>query len=167
MESAPPKNVLVKDIMTEDVVTASPDMSLLDVAKIISDHNFNGLPVVDKDNYVIGIITEFDLIEKASEVTINTLRDVLRDVYSAKDSDAKLQDRTQEIYPLKTKDIMTKEIITINADATFEELIGVFRKHQKVNPIPVVDSNNKLIGLVSRSDILRPLSVYQFSATSH
>lgn len=162
MEPTPQKNVLVKDIMTDEVVTASPDMSLLDVAKIIAEHNFNGLPVIDENHKIVGIITEFDLIEKASEATINTLHEVLNDVYASKDADTRLKGRAKEIYPLKASDIMTKETVTIHPEATFEELIELFRGNPKINPIPVVDGSDKLVGLVSRSDILRPLSFYQF-----
>ena len=162
MEQEPPKKILVKDIMTKEVMTASPEMSLLDVAKIVSEHNFNGLPVIDKNRQVVGIITEFDLIEKASEITLNTLRNVLRDIHASKDINFSVKDRSEEIYPMKVSDIMTKDPITVSPETTYEEMIDLFRNNQKINPVPVVDQEKKLLGLVSRSDVLRPLGVYGF-----
>ena len=154
------KKIFVKDIMTKEVTATSPETSLLDVAKIIAEHNFNGLPVIDKENKVVGIITEFDLIAKASEVTITTLRKVLKDVYESTDDNNRLKEKSDEIYPLKVSDVMTVDPITTSVDSTFEELIDLFKKNQRINPIPVVDSDNKLIGLISRSDILKPLRFY-------
>ncbi|KKT82581.1 MAG: CBS domain protein [Candidatus Yanofskybacteria bacterium GW2011_GWA2_44_9] len=160
-ENAPTK-VLVKDIMSRNPITASPEMSLLDVAKVISEHNFNGLPVVDSENRVIGIITEYDLINKASEATIETLRNVLRDISSSKNRNYMLDKKPQEIYPLKVSDVMTSKPVTVSPEMPFEDLVDLFRKNQKINPIPVVDRDNKLIGVVSRYDILRPLGIYRF-----
>ncbi len=155
------KKILVKDIMTTEVMSAHIDMSVLDVAKVLSEHNFNGMPVVDKENKVLGIITEFDLIEKASEATLNTLRSVLHDVYNSKEPNSNFKKRSEEIYPLKVGDIMTKNPMVISPDAPFEELIDIFRKNQRINPIPVVDKENKLLGLVSRSDLLKSSGIYR------
>ena len=159
MNTEQPQKIFVKDIMSKDVMTASPEMSLLDVAKVIAEHGFNGLPVVDKEKHVLGIITEYDLIEKASQVTIGTLRKVLDDVYKSKDTNLRFKEKSDEIYPLRVADIMTKDPITISPDATFEEVVQLFRTNQKINPLPVIDKDRKLIGIVSRTDILKPLNI--------
>ena len=159
------KKFLVKDIMTKEVLVASPEMSLLEIAQIIAEHSFNGLPVVDKEKHVLGIITEYDLIEKASQVTLDTLQKVLRDVYASKDDQSRLKDRADEIYPLKVADIMTKGPTTISPDTSFEDVIQLFRANQKVNPLPVVDKDNKLVGIISRTDVLKPFGVVGYGTS--
>jgi CBS domain-containing protein len=56
--------LLARDIMTRQVVTVSPNMTVPEVAKVLLDHRISGVPVVSKDNEVIGIVTEGDLITK-------------------------------------------------------------------------------------------------------
>ncbi|OGN09316.1 MAG: hypothetical protein A3C61_01530 [Candidatus Yanofskybacteria bacterium RIFCSPHIGHO2_02_FULL_39_10] len=150
--------VLAKDIMTKEVVSVHPDTNLLDVAKILAEHNFDGVPVVDNDNKVVGIVTEYDLINKTSAVHLPTLQVVLRNLPQFKEEESHFQ---EEILSLKVSDIMNKDPLTIEADLPYDEIIKLFKEHHKVNPIPVVDKEHKIIGVISRFDVLRPFHVLQ------
>ena len=134
--------VLAKDIMTKEVVSVHPDTNLLDVAKILAEHNFDGVPVVDNDNKVVGIVTEYDLINKTSAVHLPTLQVVLRNLPQFKEEESHFQ---EEILSLKVSDIMNKDPLTIEADLPYDEIIKLFKEHHKVNPIPVVDKEHKII----------------------
>ena len=158
------KKVFAKDIMTKKVLTTSLEMSLLEVARIISEHNFNGLPVVDKENHVLGIVTEYDLIDKASEITVKTLKKALQDIHERTNGDKGFKHKAEEIYPLKVSDVMTKDPITVGPDTSIEDLMELFRKNQRVNPVPIVDKDRKLLGLVSRTDILRPFDIFRYAS---
>lgn len=150
--------VTAKDIMTKDVVAVHPETSLLDVAKVLAERNFDGVPVVAEDNKLVGIVTEYDLINKTSAVHLPTLQVVLRNLPQFKKEEAHFQ---QEILSLKVSDIMNKEPITLTPEAPYDDVIKIFKDHHKVNPIPVIDKDGKVIGVVSRFDVLRPFHVLE------
>lgn len=150
--------VLAKDIMTKEVISVHVNTPLLDVAKALAEHNFDGVPVVDDNNKLIGIVTEYDLINKTSAVHLPTLQIILRNLPQFKEDEVHFQ---QEILSLKVSDIMNKEPLTLGPDTPYDEVIKLFREHHRVNPIPVVDSDNKILGVISRFDVLRPFHVLQ------
>lgn len=130
----------VKDIMTTAVVAVPPEMPLLQAAKILSDHDFAGVPVADKNGILVGILTEYDLISKNQETKKNSL---------------------------VVKDAMNPEPIVFHEGASFEEVAATFRDHHRVNPVPVVDEAGKVIGIVSRYDLIKTflaLAAHQLSA---
>lgn len=150
--------IFAKDIMTKEVVWVHPETSLLDVAKVLAEHNFDGVPVVDNENRLIGIVTEYDLINKTSAVHLPTLQVILRNLPQFKKEEAHFQ---EEILSLKVADIMNKEPLTLDPDLPYDEVINLFREHHRVNPIPVIDKDHKVLGVISRFDVLRPFHVLQ------
>src|SRR3989344_696622 len=121
----------ITDIMTKEVVSVDPEVPLFEAAKILSDHNFNGAPVVDKENKLIGILTQYDLISQGSFIHLPTLQKILKDI------NVFGQDKSH----------FKKE---------FEDVVTAFREHHRVNPIPVINSEGKVVGIVSRYDVLKP-----------
>ena len=79
-EKTETKEIKAKDIMTREVVSVHPDTSLLDAAKLIAEYNFDGVPVVDNENRLVGIVTEYDLINKTSAVHLPTLQVILKNL---------------------------------------------------------------------------------------
>lgn len=150
--------VFAKDIMTKEVITVHPDSSLLDVAKILAEHNFDGVPVTDANNKLMGIVTEYDLINKTSAVHLPTLQVILRNLPQFKEEESHFQ---QEILSLKVSDIMNKEPLTLSPDITYDEVIKLFKDHHRVNPMPVIDKDGKVLGVISRFDVLRPFHILQ------
>jgi len=150
--------IYAKDIMSKGVISVNPDTLLLDVAKVLAEHNFDGIPIVDATNKLIGIVTEYDLINKTSAVHLPTLQVVLKNLPQFKKEEAHFQ---EEILNLKVTDIMNKDPLTMPPDMPYDEVIKLFREHHRVNPIPVVDKDNKVLGVISRFDVLRPFHVLQ------
>ena len=150
--------VKASDIMTKEVISVHPDTSLLDTAKLIAEHNFDGVPVVDNDGRLVGLVTEYDLINKTSAVHLPTLQVVLKNLPQFRKEETHFQ---EEVLRLKVSDIMNKEPLTLEPDISYEDVIKLFREHHRVNPIPVVDKDRKVIGVVSRFDVLRPFHVLQ------
>src|SRR3989338_6728554 len=111
--------IFAKDIMTKEVISVHPDTNLLDVAKTLAEHNFDGVPVVDNDNKVVGIITEYDLINKTSAVHLPTLQVILRNLPQFKAEESHFQ---EEILELKVMDIMNKNPLTMNPDMPYDEV---------------------------------------------
>ena len=147
----------VKDIMVTDVVSVGPETSLIEAAKTLAERHFDGLPVVDGKNKLIGILTEYDLVSKGSALHLPTFQFILQNLKILHEDRAKFEEEVKDISGLKVKDVMNTEPLTVREDTTFEEIAKTFRDHHRVNPIPVVTPDNQVIGVVSRFDILKPL----------
>ena len=147
----------VQSIMTRDVVSVGPDTPLQEAAEVLARHGFDGMPVVDGENKLVGILTEYDLISKGSAIHLPTFQKVIQNlgVYS-KDKSRLVKD-FKELAALTVKDVMNNDPLTLSEDATYEDAVSAFRDHHRVNPIPVVDQNRKVVGVVSRFDVLKPL----------
>lgn len=138
---------LVRDIMSDKVVTVAPETKIIDVAAILLEHRFNGLPVVDAEQNLLGLVTEFDLINKR----------VLTKLPELSPSDIKAVAATT------AADAMDKRPVTVFFDDSFEEVLDVFNRHRSVNPIPVIDHHNKLVGIVSRYDLVKLIRLYNLT----
>lgn len=153
------RNITVADIMTKDVISVSPETPLLDAAKILAEHNFDGVPVVDKENKLIGILTEYDLISKGTSIHLPTFQVILQNLSVFRKDKSQFQKELGEIAGLTVKDVMNADPLTFLENTTYEEAVTAFREHHRVNPVPVIDKDRKVIGVVSRYDVLKPLRV--------
>lgn len=132
--------MLVKDIMTSDVLTVREDQSMLEAREELRGKNLISLPVVDDMKRIRGIIT-------------------LDDIGKASPSDTSTLSRYEANYllgRLKVKDVMRRTVVTVEADDTIEFVAYKLYKY-RVNALPVVNQENKLCGIVSRSDIFRSI----------
>lgn len=161
MSESASKKILVKDIMTKKAIFVSPETPVVDAARIISEHNFDGLPVIDKNDILVGIVTEYDLITKTSSINASFLQKILSEVRN----ENPLITSGSGLSSMKVSEIMNPEPLTLREDATFEEVMKTFIAHHRVNPIPVVNESSKLVGIVSRFDILRPLNLLGYGTS--
>jgi CBS domain-containing protein len=143
----------VSEIMTTDVVTVKRETSVNDVAKMMGARDISGVPVVDDDNHVIGIITELDLIVRNTRLEMPRFIEVLDWGRIPLERPAHVKERLQHMLGTQAADIMTEKVKTIGPDAAVEDLAELMVK-QRVNPVPVVDENDRLIGIVSRADLV-------------
>lgn len=132
--------MLVKDIMTSDVITVGEDQSMLEAREILRGKNLVSLPVTDDLKRIRGIIT-------------------VDDIGKASPSDSSTLSRYEANYllgRLKVKDVMRRTVVTVDADDTIEFVAYKLYKY-RVNALPVVNNENRLCGIVSRSDIFRSI----------
>ena len=132
--------MLVKDIMTSDVVTVGEDQSMLEAREILRGKNLVSLPVTDDLKRIRGIIT-------------------VDDIGKASPSDSSTLSRYEANYllgRLKVKDVMRRTVVTVDADDTIEFVAYKLYKY-RVNALTVVNNENRLCGIVSRSDIFRSI----------
>jgi CBS domain-containing protein len=127
--------------MTNLVVTGRDDMSLKEAARLMSEGAISGLPVVDDQGVVIGIVSEGDFVQRAGGKRRESLLDLLFD-----HDKAKLDAKT-------VGEAMTNKVVTIDQDATHATAARLMEK-KGVKRLPVVDADGRLVGIVSRSDIL-------------
>lgn len=152
--------IKAKDIMTRKVISVHPEDSIFEAHKIISKNNFDGVPVVDADNHLAGILTEYDLITKGSSVHLPTLQKVMSNFKIYKKDRGQFKKEIEELQDLKVKDIMNKDPLTLTQEVFFEEVVTTFKDHHRVNPIPIIDDNNKVVGVISRYDVLKSFNIF-------
>ena len=146
----------VKDFMTKKVISVKENDNIKKLFKLMDKHAILGIPVVDEKNRVIGIVTESDLIQHFTTLkpplSINILGSLLY-LEDIGEFNENLKDHCAE----NVKDIMTKEVTTIKADASLLQAIELMTK-KSINRLPIVDKNNKLIGIITRTDIVHQLA---------
>ena len=147
----------IQSIMTRDVVSVKPDTPLQEAAELLARHGFDGMPVVDDENKLVGILTEYDLISKSSAIHLPTFQKVIENLGIYHKDKTRFKKDFAELASLQVKDVMNKDPLTLAEDATYEEAVAAFRDHHRVNPITVIDQYRKVVGVVSRFDVLKPL----------
>ncbi len=148
------KYMNVEDIMTINVEVVEEDTPVRDIAEKLIERGFTGMPVV-KNEQIVGIVTEDDLIMQEGKIQIPEYVNILTSFLYLDDPDD-VGDDLKKILATSAKELMTDEVVTINPEATVEDLVILFKKYD-VNPVPV-EKNGKLIGIVSRADVVMLLA---------
>jgi CBS domain-containing protein len=137
---------LVKDLMTTQVVTVGPETPFKEIVARLAEHRISALPVVDEEGRVLGVVSEADLL--------------LKEEFPDPDQDIPLfWTRRRRLERNKAaaataRDLMTVAVVSITGDATAPE--AARRMHTaKVKRLPVVDERGRLVGIISRADLLK------------
>jgi CBS domain-containing protein len=123
-----------QDAMSQKVIAISPDATLEQAIRLLIDHHISGAPVVDGDGKLVGIVSEYQLLEVTYDPT--------------------LRGRT-------VSDFMTKAPIAVPPSASLAEVVTLFVLH-RIRRMPVVD-NGQLVGIIARRDVLRCMAENRFS----
>ena len=118
----------VKEIMTKDVITATSTMSVREVANLLSERSVSGVPVVDDEGRVLGVVSELDVVGRKGATAA---------------------------------DIMSKQVISVTEETDVDEVLHLFL-NQRIRRVPVLSGGQHLVGIVSRSDLVRPASISHF-----
>lgn len=145
----------IKDIMTTEVITVSTDDSVEKCAKLLQEHNISGLPVTDENGHVVGMVTEGDLIRRASRIKAPGYLEILGGlIYLG--SPGKFVDELQRAMALEAGRLMSKNLISIKPDESLETAATLMVKNN-INRLPVIDEEGSLVGIVARRDIMHYL----------
>lgn len=144
-----------KYIMTTDVIVAKKGDTISEVANILISEKIGGLPVVDEDGKVIGIISETDIIKKEKRAHSTPFINILEGIIFLDDFN-KMEQDLKQIAAYKVEDLMSTSIVKVNENDTFDNVANIMIK-KSINRVPVVDEENKLKGIICRSDIIRSM----------
>ncbi|MFF5933663.1 CBS domain-containing protein [Streptomyces sp. NPDC012508] len=114
------KHMKVGGLMTDDVISAVPATSFREVAKMLAEHEISGVPVLDQDDHVVGVVSESDLLAR---------------------------------HELTARDLMTSPAVTVHAEETVADAARLMVR-RGVERLPVVDEEERLVGIVTRRDLL-------------
>lgn len=146
--------MLVKELMTTQVITVGPTATIQQVADVIHQYHFTGVPVVDERGRLLGVIMERDFITADSKLYLPTYIKMLEDLDFVQNDKKHLSKEAQAVISATAADVMNSNIVTAAPTDTIEHLAELFAT-KRVNPIPVVDENFKLAGVISRSDLIK------------
>lgn len=146
--------MLAKDIMTVDVITVSPEDKVDVVAKLLVENKISGIPVVDKDGHIMGIITEKDLLIKAGEFKVPFYL-TLFDSIIFLENPLRFNNDLKKYAASKVKDAMTVKVTVVEENTPVNEIAELMQK-KAINRVPVI-RNGKLIGIITRNDVLKAL----------
>lgn len=145
----------VNDIMTKEIIHTTLETPVVEAATTLLKNNFDGLPVIDKENNLVGILTDHDLIIKESSIHLPTFINLFNKLDFYKKDQVLLKYNLKRILWTKVRDLMNPKPLTVKNYISSEEIIKVFKENPRVNPILVLDSNKKLVGVVSKSDLIK------------
>ena len=131
----------VLDIMTMEVLTTSPEASLKDAARTMVRAGVSGLPVIDDLGGLVGIITEADFLEREADRSQRRLLNAM-----LKECDSVVDAET-------VGEVMTRDPVVIFPEASVTEAARVMA-HNHVKRLPVVGPDGKLVGIISRADVV-------------
>ncbi|HTG00117.1 MAG TPA: CBS domain-containing protein [Nitrospirota bacterium] len=136
----------VRDVMTANLITTSKYDTIYAAANILTAKNISGLPVVDKENKVLGIITQADILSMVGVSHEHTFKDLLRYMLGEKLPERRIGDFVG--------DIMTSPALTIKPEANIADAVKMMDE-KRIRRLTVVDEQNRLIGILTRADILK------------
>jgi CBS domain-containing protein len=141
-----------QDVMTRDVSTVSPDTPLTAIADLLLSRHISGVPVVEPDGRLVGVISEADLMWRA-EGEGEQRRSWWASLLSGRALKAADFIRT---HGTRAEDVMSRSPVTVSEDTPIEEVIDLFER-RRIKRLPVVRGAH-VVGIVSRSDLLKTLA---------
>lgn len=126
LRACDPKTLTVHQLMEDNVVTCSPQTSALSVAQILTEGNFGSVPVVDEHRTLLGIVTEFDLLN--------------------------VMNQDKDLEKVTAEDMMTQSVVTVTEEMPVLDLIKLLQDQHLIR-VPVVKGRT-LVGIVARRDIV-------------
>ena len=142
------------DIMTTEVITVKKDTSLKELARIFYKGHINGVPVVDDEDLVIGIICESDLIRKEKKLHIPTVV-ALFDWVLYLERPKNIEKEVQRVNAITMEDLYTKDLVTVDEKMPIDE-IATLMAQKRIYTIPVMDGE-RLVGIIGKTDLISTL----------
>jgi len=140
--------------MTTDVITVKKDTSLKDLAAILYKNHINGVPVVDDDGLLLGIICESDLIRKDKKLHIPTVVAIF-DAVVYLESPKSIEKEFKRISATTVEDLYSKKTITVDEKTPIDEIATIMTQ-KKIYTVPVMDGD-LLVGVIGKADLLRTI----------
>lgn len=141
-----------KDVMTTRVVTVTPDTPVPEIARLLLERRISAAPVVDAAERMVGIVSEGDLIRRPETGTERHRPWWLKFLAGAEE----LAEEYVKTHGVKASDVMTRRVVSVNEDAELGEIAQLLEE-RRIKRVPVV-RDGKLVGIVSRADLLRGLA---------
>jgi len=146
------------DVMVRDVVTVKPDDQVAEAVRLLAEHDVSALPVVDKDDNVVGVISEADLLHRQEIGTEKHRPWWLEAVTPA----STLAGEFAKSHGRRVEEIMSTDVVSAAEDTPLGEIATLLERH-RIKRVPIL-RGGKLVGIVSRSNLIQALASSRTSA---
>lgn len=143
-----------KDIMSREVVTVDENATIEEMAKTMLAHSISGIPVIDNQGHLVGVVTEGDLLRKKATPRIPGFVGVLGSIIYYRGIE-QYRDDFKKLAAVKASEIMSSDLVFVNQDAELAEVASLMLTNN-IKRLPVVE-DDKLVGIISRADIIKTL----------
>ncbi|HPA15527.1 MAG TPA: CBS domain-containing protein [Desulfobacterales bacterium] len=144
----------VKDIMTKNLITVTPDTEITHASKLLLEKHVNGIPVVDRSGTLVGILCQSDLIAQQKKLPIPSVFSFLDGLISLT-SRKHFEKEIQKIAAITVSQAMTANPVTVSPETTIEEA-ATLMVEKNFHTLPVLEGG-RLVGIVGKEDVLRTL----------
>jgi len=149
------------DVMTQEVVSILPTAPIADAVYLMTSNAISGLPVIDKDGRLVGMVTEGDFLRR-SELGTEKRRARWIDFLSGADAMAA---RYIQTHSRRVSEVVTKPAIAVQEDTPLEEVVRIMEK-RRIKRLPVV-RGERVVGIISRANLLQALAAINSNAPSN
>ncbi|HZE20880.1 MAG TPA: CBS domain-containing protein [Desulfobaccales bacterium] len=144
-----------RDIMTTEVLTVSPETSISDLSEILENRKIGGLPVVDINGRLKGVITQNDLVERARELELPPAINLM-DFHFYLQIPSHMIHKVEKMLGTTVGDCMTANPVTVAPDTPISKVAALMEK-QNVHTIPVLEGG-KIVGVIGKMDLVRAVA---------
>jgi CBS domain-containing protein len=144
-----------RDVMTREVVTIGSEASVEDLAKLLEERRISGVPVLNTQGLLVGVVTQSDLVQRSRDMELPPALNIL-DLHLFLETPSHFQKRLEKLLGNKVKDVMTADPVTVAPDTTVQDIARLMSS-KKVHTLPVVEAG-KLVGIVGKLDLIRGLA---------
>ena len=142
----------VKDVMTSPVISIEPEAAILQAVRVMLQRHISGLPVIDKEGHLVGIVTDGDFLRRSETGTQRQRPRWLEYLIGP----GRLADEYTRSHGRKVSDIMTADPVTVTEETPLEEIVRLMEKRQ-IKRLPVV-RDQQVVGIVSRANLVHALA---------
>ncbi|HEV2129341.1 MAG TPA: CBS domain-containing protein [Thermomicrobiales bacterium] len=154
---------IVREIMQTNVPTVAPEDTVPVVATMMVQSGINGVPVIENGR-MIGIITDSDIIAREADVDA-PMPVVFLDAYFTADAGRSFEEEARRALAINARQLMSSPVVSIRETATLSH-IATLMIDEGVNPVPVLDASDNLVGIVSRADLVRVIACLESEGTT-
>jgi CBS domain-containing protein len=149
----------VAEVMSREPITVRPETALTEVIQILAARRISGLPVVDETGKLVGVVSETDLMWKATDVTPPAYIMVLDSVIYL-ENPGRYERDLHKALGQTVVDVMSHHPITIHPEQPLREAAHLMHDRQ-IHRLPVVDAGGQVVGILTRGDIVRTMASAQ------
>ncbi|OPL09170.1 MAG: hypothetical protein AVO34_05535 [Firmicutes bacterium ML8_F2] len=150
---------LAKDIMTVSTIAVSKSNNVKAALDLLAEHNISGLPVVDDEKKVVGIISGSDILRYSHQKNVvpKTSSSFWVSPYTESDDIAIIRNGFEVLHRTTIEQVMTKKIFTVKEDTPVSDIAKLMIS-KTINRVPVVDDAGVLLGIISRADLVKSMA---------
>ena len=152
-----PRQRPVPEIMTAPPITVSPDTSVEEAARLLASNSIGGAPVVDGSGRLLGLLDDTDLIVSEARLHAPTTIELFGAYLTLPGESHRYAEEVRHALAAVVRDVMDPDPPSVRIEATVED-VATLIVDRDVSRVPVLDGDGRVVGIVSRGDIVRAMA---------